>query len=148
MREIKADLGRRDISQRTLAAWLGVSPMWVSGRLNGETAISLDDLTAIAAGLGRPVAFFLPASTREVIDFEPEMIRSHPLRSKPARHEQTGRKSKLPYLSRRPGDRQRPPIIRPRKRRTGRNPRPRAPLAFHRGSTTRPIDPGHATGAM
>lgn len=103
--EIRADLGRQGISQRQLAVRLGVSPMWVSGRLSGETAISLDDLVLMASGLGRSVSFFLPGSVTDVLDVE--VIKSRPLRSRPARHAKSGVKPTARYFSRpdRPSDR-------------------------------------------
>lgn len=46
--ELRALLGRRRISHSALAAQLGVSQMYVSRRLNGETAVDMDDLERIS----------------------------------------------------------------------------------------------------
>lgn len=46
---ILAELGRRRISQRTLAKELGLSPTAVHMRLRGQTRISSDELVKIAA---------------------------------------------------------------------------------------------------
>jgi transcriptional regulator with XRE-family HTH domain len=54
--EIRAILARRGWKQSQLAERLGVHEMWVSRRLRGVNAISVDDLERIAAALGmKPV---------------------------------------------------------------------------------------------
>jgi transcriptional regulator with XRE-family HTH domain len=50
--EIRAILARRGWKQSQLAERLGVHEMWVSRRLRGVNAISVDDLERIAAALG------------------------------------------------------------------------------------------------
>jgi transcriptional regulator with XRE-family HTH domain len=131
--EIRADLGRQGISQRQLAVRLGVSPMWVSGRLSGETAISLDDIVLMAAGLGRPVSYFLPASIGEVLDVE--VIRSRPLRSRPVGHVRTvkrvsGAQPTHEYAARAARPTRTRPISRPPNRpvKTGPNGHPSSPV--------------------
>jgi transcriptional regulator with XRE-family HTH domain len=49
--EIRAILARRGWKQSQLAERLGVHEMWVSRRLRGVNAISVDDLERIAAAL-------------------------------------------------------------------------------------------------
>jgi transcriptional regulator with XRE-family HTH domain len=60
--EVRATLARRQISGKQLAAHLGVSQFAVSRRLRGETAFSIDELSATADYLGVPVSAFLDAS--------------------------------------------------------------------------------------
>lgn len=50
--EIRAILARRGWRQSQLADKLGVKEMWVSRRLRGVNAITVDDLERIARGLG------------------------------------------------------------------------------------------------
>lgn len=52
---IRAELARRGLSQRTLTNVLDVSPTGVSKRLAGVTPIDVDELGKIAAFLGVPV---------------------------------------------------------------------------------------------
>lgn len=60
--EVRAELGRQGHNNAWLAAQLGVTQMWVSRRLRGETRITEDDLKRIAAVLGMPPAdLFRPA---------------------------------------------------------------------------------------
>lgn len=55
-REIRAELGRQQLSNRRLAVALGVSFMWVNRRVNtGETALTIEDIQRIADVLGVPV---------------------------------------------------------------------------------------------
>lgn len=58
--EIRVALARQRKSQRALADDLGVSVMWINGRVNCETEISLGDLERIAAALRLPVADLVP----------------------------------------------------------------------------------------
>lgn len=58
-------MGRRKVTGARLARELGVSPAWVSYRLNGVQPIDLNDLQRIAAVLGVAPAELLPA-TRSV----------------------------------------------------------------------------------
>lgn len=59
--EIRAWMGRRDVSQSDLARSLGVAPSWVNKRLQGVVPLSVDELIAIAVVLNvSPMAFFDP----------------------------------------------------------------------------------------
>lgn len=60
--EIRALLARRDMSRSELARRLGVSAMWVSDRLRGQTPIGLDDLERMARILGVEPVDLLPRS--------------------------------------------------------------------------------------
>lgn len=60
--EIRALLGRRQMSGAKLARAIDQSEMYVSRRLRGETAFDLDDLERIAEVLGVPVASLLPSA--------------------------------------------------------------------------------------
>lgn len=62
--EIKVALARRDMSRSELARRLGVSAMWVSDRLRGQTPIGLDDLERIAGVLEVKPVELLPLSER------------------------------------------------------------------------------------
>ena len=62
--EIRANLARRRITGRDLAAKLRVSRSWVSYRLTGTTEISLSDLEQIAAALEVDVSDLLPRPAR------------------------------------------------------------------------------------
>lgn len=59
--EVRALLGRRQMSGAKLAAAIDRSEMYVSRRLRGETAFDLDDLERIARVLGVHVAELLPS---------------------------------------------------------------------------------------
>jgi transcriptional regulator with XRE-family HTH domain len=59
--EIRVVLTRQRKSQRALADDLRVSVMWVNGRVNCETEMSLNDLERVAAALGVAVADLIPA---------------------------------------------------------------------------------------
>jgi len=64
--EIRAWMGRRDLSQSDLARALGVAPSWVSKRFAGEVELSLADLFEIASILDVPIGVFFerpPANT-------------------------------------------------------------------------------------
>ena len=50
--EIKARMGRDDVTRVQLARQIGRSHTWVGERLQGRTNITLDDLEVIAQGLG------------------------------------------------------------------------------------------------
>src|SRR5690606_22411610 len=58
--EIRAWLGRRQITGRQLAAKLGASQTWTATRLRGEQAITVDDLARIADALDVEVTDLLP----------------------------------------------------------------------------------------
>ncbi|WP_083933236.1 helix-turn-helix domain-containing protein [Kribbella catacumbae] len=54
--EIRAELGRQQLSNRRLAMQLGVSFMWVNRRINsGETDLTFEDVQKIAEALNVPV---------------------------------------------------------------------------------------------
>jgi transcriptional regulator with XRE-family HTH domain len=59
--EVRAELARRGISARKLAAKIGVSPMWVNRRvmMHADTDMTLEDLSRIADAMDVPVAKFL-----------------------------------------------------------------------------------------
>lgn len=61
-RNIKAELARRDITQRELASHLGISSAAVNQRLSGVTRISTDDLVRIAQLLGVDASSLLKES--------------------------------------------------------------------------------------
>jgi transcriptional regulator with XRE-family HTH domain len=50
--EVRAQMGRKRMSQAQLARGVGKTEMWVSLRLRGRQAIDLNDLMAIATVLG------------------------------------------------------------------------------------------------
>ena len=61
-REIRAELARQQISNRRLAAALGVSSMWVNRRISAcETELTIEDTQRIASALGVPVRQLLSA---------------------------------------------------------------------------------------
>lgn len=57
---LRAELARRQIDQRTLAARIGKSQSWVSKRVTGLVACDVEDLALLATALGVPIATFLP----------------------------------------------------------------------------------------
>lgn len=57
--EVRAELGRQQMSQLMLAALLGVSQSYVSRRLHGEAPFSTTDLERIADALRVPIETFL-----------------------------------------------------------------------------------------
>lgn len=60
--EVRAELGRQQLSATELAARLGVTPMWLSRRLRGLTALTIDDTVRIAEALDvDPCRFLAPA---------------------------------------------------------------------------------------
>ena len=63
--EVRAELGRRNISRVELAARLGISRTALWNRLRGETEFSISELEKVAEFLGVPVSQFVsPVSTR------------------------------------------------------------------------------------
>lgn len=58
--EIRAELGRQDLTRQGLAERLGVERNWVHYRLSGETLLRIADVERIAAALGVPIAQLLP----------------------------------------------------------------------------------------
>lgn len=59
--EIRAELGRQNRSQASLAAALGWSPVYFSRRMTGSVAFTIHDLGAITTELGVPLAALMPA---------------------------------------------------------------------------------------
>jgi len=62
--EIRAELGRQRMSQRKLAAMLGVSPAWINFRLTGVQEIGLNDLARICAAINVPVTRIMAEALR------------------------------------------------------------------------------------
>jgi transcriptional regulator with XRE-family HTH domain len=61
-REIRAELGRKQLTARRFAMRLGVSYMWVTRRLNsGEVPLTFEDVDRIATALEVPPAQFVSA---------------------------------------------------------------------------------------
>lgn len=61
-REIRAELGRQQLTARRFAMKLGVSYMWVTRRLNsGEVEMTVEDIGRIADALGVSPARFISA---------------------------------------------------------------------------------------
>jgi len=58
--EVRALMARRQMSGRTLATKLNVSPSWVSYRLSGKQPIDVNDMLLIANALGVGVHDLLP----------------------------------------------------------------------------------------
>lgn len=58
--EIRAELGRQDLTRQGLAERLGVERNWVHYRLSGETPLRIADVERIAAALGVPIGQLLP----------------------------------------------------------------------------------------
>lgn len=63
--EIRAQMGRKRMTQAAMAKALGVSQAWVSYRLVGKQPIDLNDLEAIARVLGVAVAELFPVDVRQ-----------------------------------------------------------------------------------
>lgn len=63
--EIRAQMGRADITRVELAQRLKVDNTWVGKRLNGQTEIGLTDLQRIAQALNVSVVDLLPGSAKE-----------------------------------------------------------------------------------
>ena len=59
--EVRALMGRKRMTGRTLAQALSVSPSWISYRLSGKQPIDLNDLALIAGALGVNPLALLPA---------------------------------------------------------------------------------------
>jgi transcriptional regulator with XRE-family HTH domain len=57
---VRAELARRKLSGRKLGERLGWSLGTTSRRLNGQTPITVDELTRIADFIGVPVTVLLP----------------------------------------------------------------------------------------
>lgn len=67
--EVRAEMGRRGMSNAELARLLGVSEAWTTRRLGrrAESPLSLVDLQRIAAALRVPLAVFFPSEIRDVV---------------------------------------------------------------------------------
>lgn len=61
--EIRAQLARHRVSQRTLAERLGVNYMWLARRASGEVPATVGDLHLIADALGIEPDVFLQAGS-------------------------------------------------------------------------------------
>lgn len=57
---VRAELGRQNMSRAELARRLDVAEMWLSRRLTGRTPITVEDLGRIATALGVPAGSLLP----------------------------------------------------------------------------------------
>ncbi len=66
--EIRAEMGRKQISGRTLATRLGRSPNWVSLKVSGAQKLDLDELALIASVLGVTVIDLFPRKDRETTE--------------------------------------------------------------------------------
>ncbi len=62
--EVRAHLGRRQLTGMALANAIGKSEMYVSRRLRGEVAFDLVDVEQAARFLGIAVADLMPAAAR------------------------------------------------------------------------------------
>lgn len=61
-REIRAELGRQQLTARRFAMKLGVSYMWVTRRLNsGEVEMTVEDVQLMSEALGVPPERFVSA---------------------------------------------------------------------------------------
>jgi len=58
--ELRAELARRKMSGRAFAKASGVTNAYMTRRLSGEVAMTVDDLTLFAAVLNVPVTRFFP----------------------------------------------------------------------------------------
>lgn len=119
--EIRVELARQGIRQSELARKLGRNDQWLSVRVRGVHPIDLNDLEEIAAGLGVPVTKLLPDSVEQVLN--QEVIRSRPLRSRPARHARSAAKHTHEYER---------PAVRPRDGRPKGRPAERGPTPTRR----------------
>jgi DNA-binding Xre family transcriptional regulator len=86
--EIRAALGRRDMSRSELSRRLGVSAMWVSDRLRGKTPIGLDDLERIANVLELEPVDLLPTAAVPSVGSKPPYV---PGSVRPPEHRSKGR---------------------------------------------------------
>jgi hypothetical protein len=64
--EIRAQMGRQNITRAELARRLKVEDSWVGKRLNGRTEIGIGDLGRIAHALGLKIVDLLPQRERGV----------------------------------------------------------------------------------
>lgn len=62
--QLRAEMARRRVDTRELAQRVGKSRMWVSRRMTGETALTIDDAHLVADALGiDPSVLLAPATT-------------------------------------------------------------------------------------
>lgn len=52
---VNAEMGRRRVTQKQMAAWLGISQAAASERLTNKTPFTLDELDVLAERMGVPV---------------------------------------------------------------------------------------------
>ncbi len=62
--EIRAEMARQRRSQEDVALTLGWTQQYLSRRLTGLTALSTDDIEAIARALGAPLGNFVAPAAR------------------------------------------------------------------------------------
>lgn len=67
--EVRAEMGRRGMSNAELARSLGVSEAWTTRRLGkrADTPLNLVDLQRVAAALAVPLATFFTTEIRDVV---------------------------------------------------------------------------------
>lgn len=63
--EVRAQLGRKNMSKAELAKRTGLSPQSISRKLDGERAISVEELVLIAKALEVSASALLPAYTKQ-----------------------------------------------------------------------------------
>ena len=56
---LRAAMGRRQLSRKDLAHLMGENEMWVGRRVNGKTPITVDDLDRFAHALSLPMSELL-----------------------------------------------------------------------------------------
>lgn len=83
--EIRVVMARRKLSARGLADLLGVSPSWVSYRLNGKQVIDVNELERIALALEVPILSLLPVTEVPHVAPSPESRRPRPASPRPPR---------------------------------------------------------------
>ena len=59
---VRAELARAGVSQATAAAWIGVTQPAMSARLHARVPFTVDELHAMAEGLGLPVETLLASN--------------------------------------------------------------------------------------
>lgn len=64
--QLRAEMGRQELTNEQLAARLGVSDMWVSRRKQQKTQISMADVERLAEALNVPVEYFYPTASGRV----------------------------------------------------------------------------------
>lgn len=93
--ELRAYLGRHEISRSELGRRLGVEDTWVGKRLKGQTEISLADLDRIADALGVEVTSFLP-TRGNTLRYPPSADRMRPAAPDTASTRPSGRYERPP----------------------------------------------------